>query len=119
MMAKAILHILAILVIEFGLIVAYQYADYTLEEWSKYYYIWDKSVGLLLILCILYPMKFFKPFWIVICAFFVLRLLWEIPAMDNYDLANSRFKNYFLIIDLLCIILILIIQIRKWYLLKK
>lgn len=118
-MIKALVHIAAIVLIELGLFVAYQHADYTLEVWSKYYYVWDKTVGLLLILCIIYPMNFFKPYWIIMGVFFAVRLLWEIPAIDNYELASNRFKFYLFLINLLCTITVLVKQMTECRKLKR
>lgn len=113
-MPRIILHTTTYLLIVIGLLAAYSQADYTQEAWSKYYFIWDKTIALLLILCAIYPLKFFNPIWAVLGVFFVIRLAWEIPAIENYkEWSTPEVKFKLFLICLLCTLAVLINQVIK------
>jgi hypothetical protein len=110
-MRQCILHSCTFLIIHLGLCITYLNADYTQEGWSKFYFVWEKTYSLLLMLCILYPCKMFKPAWLLTGIVFVLRIAWEVPAIANYERATELSLIQFLI-SLSCIIITLIITIR-------
>lgn len=111
---KLYLHAITIVIIEIGLCVIYFSVDKYTPIWTRYYYAWDKTIQILMIGCLLYPVKTFKLYWIAIGIFFALRLLWEIPAIYNYaDACSESFRQILLGADLTCIFLVFVIQFKR------
>lgn len=103
---KLLLHSIAVAVIQCG-VYAWCSIGMWSEAWISVYYIWDKSVLLLLVLCCINPAKAMRPFWYVIGAFFVVRLLAEMfAAFVNVEKIIFDFKLLFLI-NLLCTALVI------------
>lgn len=64
----------------------YNYDPYGL--WNRYYYVWDKVLAALIVLCVVYPEKFYKWNWIVFFSFMVVRASWEVLAIEDYSNAS-------------------------------
>ena len=109
---KNIIHSLAISVILIGLLVGYAKADYNYDPfnlWNRYYYAWDKGKDILIILCILFPSKWFKWSWVVVGLFFVIREVWQVYAIKDYATASRPsviFSLFLLDIFVICIIML-------------
>ena len=108
---RLFLHAITILIIQIGIFAWYQLADFNNSEWVSLYYVWDKSILVLLILCCINPCKTVVPLWILIGTFFAIRLLCEFFSLF-FEIGKflTQFHVMFLI-NLLCILYILINQI--------
>lgn len=98
---KLILHAITIALCQMGVYVWYAVADWNNEGWVTVYYIWDKSILILLVLCCISPVKMMQPFWYITGMFFVVRLLFEFFAIEHSVKWLYDFKIMFLI-NLLC-----------------
>lgn len=102
---KIILHAFTISLSQMGVYVWYQVADFGIKKWVTAYYIWDKSILLLLVLCCISPVKIMRPYWIVTSTFFAIRLASEFAAIF-YDIGKliTNYRLMFLI-NFLCTLL--------------
>jgi hypothetical protein len=113
---RRILHAFTIMYILVGFLYFYYQADFVTNEYhdSKTYYIFDKGMAGLLVLCICFPCFEFKKEWFTLGLFFVCRLMWEWLAINDYVAANRPSIIFILfIIDVLCIITLFILRITK------
>lgn len=88
---RKLLHSITISFILIGLLLGYAKADYNYDPfslWDRYYYIWDKGVGILLGLCVIFPAKSFKIAWGLVVSFFCIREVWEVFAIVDYSKSN-------------------------------
>lgn len=104
---KLALHAITITIIQIGIYCWWQRADWEIEAWVNAYYVWEKSVFILLVLCCISPVKALTPFWVVIGIFFVVRLLLEVWSI--FDEIGKWLSNYHVIflINLLCTLLVI------------
>lgn len=103
---KIVLHGVTILIIQIGIYQWYHNADWNNEQWVTAYYVWDKFIFILFVLCCISPVKTMRPFWIVIGIFFVVRLLFEFWSIEHAVRWLYDYKVMFLI-NLLCTVLII------------
>lgn len=97
------LHSGTIVFIMCGLFVGYLKANYDydpLSFYNKYYYIWAKTVDVLLLLCVLNPMKHYRKYWAFVIFFMGIRCVWEIFAIQNYTEASK--PSIIFILFLIC-----------------
>lgn len=113
---KIVLHAVTILFIQLGIYAWYQLADFKQVIWQDRYYVWDKIVMLLLVLCCIFPKKTLAPFWCIIGTFFVIRLGLEVSYLSTYfEAINNFITGYRVIflINLVCTVMVLIIQWKR------
>lgn len=110
---KILLHAFTISLSQMGVYVWYQVADFNNNKWVTAYYIWDKSILLLLVFCCIKPSKTMLPFWILTGTFFAIRLVSEFAAIF-YDIGKvvTDYRLMFLI-NLLCTLLIIRMSILR------
>lgn len=75
-----------------GLGIGYIDAFKSITLWSNFYYVWDKSKDLLLVLTLqlFTPNKKIKQSLRLLASFFVLRIIWDLIAITtNYSTAAS------------------------------
>lgn len=110
MTGRRVLHAFAMTFIMVGMFYFYITPGYP----TDIYFSFAKLVDILLILCVIYPLRETKSAWVCIGIFFAVRLLWEILAVKDYATANRPSIIFILFLsDLLCLIIILIIQIKR------
>ena len=98
-----------------GLFLGYAKAVFNFDPWglcNSCYYVWAKAVDLLLIMCMLYPMHYYRPHWVAIGSFFAIRIAWEAIAVNDYAAASSP-EIMFVMFILLCTT-VTVIQYREW-----
>lgn len=102
---RILLHTITIMIIQCGI---YIWCNAVWSEaWISAYYIWDKSVMLLLVLCCINPVKAMFPFWVITGIFFAVRLLAEFVAVFT-DISHVLFDFKLLFsINLLCTVLVI------------
>jgi len=113
---KRVLHAVAMVYIIVGLFYFYRESDYNYFFYSKdlSYYAWDKGKDVLLILCMLFPLFEVRKEWAVICGFFLIRLGWEIAAVNDYATASRPSIIFILFLSAtLCLIIILLMKIKS------
>ena len=113
---KRFLHAFTMTFIMIGMFCFYMISDFHIDMWKSdnTYYAFAKIVDILLILCILNPLREVWREWTCIGTFFAVRALWEILAVQDYSSANRPSIIFSLFcIDILCLISILIIKITK------
>jgi hypothetical protein len=111
-----ILHSFTICYIMVGMLYFYMISDFNVKLWhdEQAYYVFAKGIDLLLILCILFPLREFFKAWLCVGFFFVVRELWEILAIRDYATASRPSIIFILFIaDTLCLILIMLTQTRQ------
>lgn len=121
-MWKHFLHSFAITVILSGLLLGYMKADYSYDPYNIYnkiYYVWAKFVDILLILCILNPLKYYTRQWYVVICFYCVRLIWQLFAINDY--ATATRPSYIFILFLICVICIMVLflitagkELKRW-----
>lgn len=118
---RRFLHAFTMIYIIIGMFYFYMLSDFSYTIYAKNvnYYVFAKSYEVLLMACIIFPLK--EAFWQWVCLgsfFVVIRLPWEVFAIKDYAKANRPSIIFSLFcIDVLCMIIILIIQVtknRKW-----
>lgn len=113
---KLLLHSVTIVFIQFGIYAWCQLADFENEVWVNRYYVWDKVVNLLLVLCCINPVKTLIPFWFTIGIFFAVRLLLEVSYLTEYCEAVNYFLTQFkvmFLINFLCSIIVISKAMKK------
>lgn len=97
---KIVLHAITIMLAQMGVFV-WSRVTWT-EEWINAYYIWDKGILVLLVLCCISPVRIMRPYWIVTGVFFAVRLLAEFIAAF-YDVQRVLFDyRVIFLTNLLC-----------------
>jgi hypothetical protein len=99
-----------------GMFYFYMLSDFSYTIYAKNvsYYSFDKGMAVMLMLCIIFPLKEVWREWLCVGAFFAIRLLWEMLAIQDYASASRPsiiFSLFF--VDVLCTIIIFIIRITK------
>lgn len=97
----------------------YLKADYSYDPaniYNRFYYAWSKTVDVLLICCAIYPAHRFKTTWIILCCFYLIRLVWEVLAIEDYATATHPSIIFILFnVAALCIIIIQAVEfLKKW-----
>lgn len=114
---RRVLHAFTMTFIIVGMFYFYQLSDFSYDVYqhdNQTYYAFTKWVDILLMLCIIFPLRELKNAWVCIGTFFAVRLLWEILAVKDYATASRPSIIFILFLsDLLCLIIILIIQIKR------
>ncbi len=119
LMWKYFLHAFTLVWAHLGLWIGYMSADYNYDPYSlsnHYYYVWAKSLELMTIICLLNPVKYYKWHWLCFCLFMVIRLVWDIFAIQDYSTASRASIIFILfLINCACVILVTPIQlITRW-----
>lgn len=72
-----------------GLIFSYLVSG-TVGWWARYYYVWDKGKDVLLVMCLITRVRGYHlpPLKALLC-FLIVRLLWELLAIPDYQIASS------------------------------
>ena len=109
-MNRRILHAATIIYFIVGMFYFYLMPGYP----TGIYFVFAKLFDLLLILCIIYPLSEFRYAWFILSIFFAVRLLWEIPAIRDYEAASRAPIIFSLFLcNVLCLISILSVKIIK------
>src|SRR6478752_8098745 len=104
---KLIIHTITIMLAQMGVYVWYAVADFSKSYWCDAYYIWDKAILLLLVLCCINPMKLMLPFWVITGIFFAVRLSFEFVAMFT-EVARILFDyRLMFLINIVCTLLVI------------
>lgn len=115
---KCFLHAFALAWGHLGLWVGYMNADYNYDPyglWNSCYYGWDKGLSVLIILCAVYPVKFYKWSWLCFCLFMVIRLVWQVWAVQDYATASRPSIIFILFcINCVCVTVTVIYQLIRW-----
>lgn len=119
-LTRHILHSTTIAIILMGLLVGYAKSDYSydpLNLWNRCYYVWDKGVQALLILCVIFPVKKFNIAWTAVGVFFAIRLVWEWGAIQDYRTASrpSIIFSLFLIDISVVVFIMFYPELKKSY----
>lgn len=112
---RTVLHAITILIIQLGIYYFTRKANET-EDWANAYYVWDKVVMVLLVLCCIFPKKTLIPFWFVIGIFFVVRLLLEASYLTAIAAQVNNFLTQYRIMFLINFICtgIVLRKAMKW-----
>ena len=113
---KRILHAVAMVHIIVGMFYFYMLSDFSYAVYEKNisYFAWDKGKDVLLILCAMFPLFEVRKEWAIIGFFFLIRLGWEIAAVNDYATASRPSIIFVLFIfATLCLIIILLMKIKR------
>ena len=122
---RNLLHSFTISIILIGLLIGYAKADYNYDPfslWNRYYYAWDKTKDIFLVLCVIFPLKSMKWPWVLIGFFFFIRSIWQIFAIQDYSTASRPsiiFSLFLVEIVVICFIMFFpLVKRIKWHRLK-
>lgn len=112
---KIALHAITISVIQIGIYCWWQRCEFgnevwvsQHEQWVTAYYIWDKLVMFLLVICCISPVKLLHPFWCIVGMFFVVRLCLEFWAIFEDVGKWLTHLHVMFLINLLCTAIVMI-----------
>lgn len=113
---KRLLHAITIAYICIGMFYFYQLADFHPQEYgvNAYYHLYNKGMDFLLICCIIFPLQEVRYEWLCLAGFFLIRIVWDFFAIQDYARANMPSIIFLLFCaDVLCVIFIFILRIIK------
>lgn len=107
---------ITIIIFPLGLLCAYKVFKYDSYWYQTYYFAWDKLTFLLALILLWKFSSFVEPLkkiFLTLAGMQFVRLLWEIPAVYDWDLAINMWVRFSLFIILLITLCVIAYQSRK------